>query len=109
MNSPTILIDSSILVGFYSITDDHHAAIKSFFGRCTSQLVTTVGCVTETMWLLRSDWRVQNDFLIDIAENIYQCEPLIASDFTRIAELNTQSQICLEILLICRWLPSLSG
>jgi uncharacterized protein len=52
--------------------------------------VTTVGCVTEVLWLLASDWRVQNEFLHHLANNIYECEPLFPQDFARIAELNTQ-------------------
>jgi predicted nucleic acid-binding protein len=52
--------------------------------------VTTVGCVTEVLWLLASDWRVQNEFLTHLANNIYECESLLPQDFARIAELNAQ-------------------
>lgn len=42
------------------------------------------------MWLLNSDWRTQNEFLLDVAKELYECVPLISPDFSRIAELNTQ-------------------
>jgi hypothetical protein len=42
------------------------------------------------MWLLASDWRVQNESLSHLANRIYECEPLSNLDFARIAELNTQ-------------------
>ena len=42
------------------------------------------------MWLLASDSRVQNDFLLDLAEGVYRCEPLRQVDFLRISELNSQ-------------------
>ena len=42
------------------------------------------------MWLLNADWRTQNEFLLDVAKEIYECVPLLSQDFSRIAELNTQ-------------------
>ncbi len=87
---PTVLVDTSIFVAFYNSADNSHSQVRNFFASCTSQLITSLGCVTETMWLLSSNLLVQNDFLTDLAEGIYTCEPLIASDFTRIAELNAQ-------------------
>ncbi len=42
------------------------------------------------MWLLNADWRTQNEFLLDVAKEIYECVPLLPQDFSRIAELNTQ-------------------
>ncbi len=85
-----VLIDTSIFVAFYNSTDSNHSQVRSFFASCTSQLITSLGCVTETMWLLSSNWLVQNSFLTDLAEGIYRCEPLIPNDFIRIAELNAQ-------------------
>ena len=87
---PIVLIDTSIFVAFYNSADNNHSQVRNFFASCTSQLITSLGCVTETMWLLSSNLLVQNDFLTDLAEGIYTCEPLIADDFTRIAELNAQ-------------------
>ena len=90
MSYPTILIDTGLLVAFYDAADRHHGAAIAFFSTCTSQLITTVGCVTETMWLLASDWRVQNEFLDHLAHGVYVCEPLLPEDFSRMAELNKQ-------------------
>lgn len=88
--SPTILIDTSVLVAFYNANDRYHTQSYQFFDRCTSNLVTTTGCVTETMWLLAPDYRIQNLFLSHLSQQIYQCEPLIPQDFARILELNQQ-------------------
>ncbi|AMW27215.1 type II toxin-antitoxin system VapC family toxin [Arthrospira platensis] len=87
---PVILIDSGILVAYYSSKDRYHQQVRVFFERCTSNLVTTVGCATEVMWLLGSDWRTQNEFLHDMATKLYECIPLLPEDFSRIAELNQQ-------------------
>jgi len=85
-----ILIDSGILIAYYSARDRYHQQAYTFFEQCTSQLVTTLGCVTEVMWLLNADWRTQNEFLSDLAKDLYTVEPLVFSDYTRIAELNAQ-------------------
>ncbi|MDT9181762.1 PIN domain-containing protein [Limnospira sp. PMC 289.06] len=87
---PVILVDSGILVAYYSSKDRYHQQVRVFFERCTSNLVTTVGCATEVMWLLGSDWRTQNEFLHDMATKLYECIPLLPEDFSRIAELNQQ-------------------
>ena len=87
---PTILIDTSVLVAFYNANDRYHNQSREFFNKCNSNLITTIGCVTETMWLLSPDYRVQNLFLNHLSQQIYQCEPLIPQDFTRIVELNQQ-------------------
>jgi uncharacterized protein len=87
---PVILIDTSVLVAFYNANDRYHTQSCKFFDRCTSNLVTTTGCVTETMWLLSPDYRVQNLFLSHLSQQIYECEPLIPQDFARILELNQQ-------------------
>lgn len=87
---PAILIDTGLLVAFYDSADSHHDRVVEFFGKCTSQLITTVGCVTEVMWLLASNWQVQNEFLLHLAKHIYECESLLPQDFARIAELNAR-------------------
>lgn len=90
MAQAAILIDTGLMVAFYDSADRHHDAVVKFFATCTSQLITTVGCVTEVMWLLASDWRVQNEFLAHLSCGVYNCEPLLPEDFLRIAELNAQ-------------------
>jgi predicted nucleic acid-binding protein len=87
---PVILIDTSILVAYYDSTDEYHRQVRGFFANCTSELLTTVGCVTEVMWLLAPNWQLQNNFLSAVANNIYKCEHLSVEDFARVAELNAQ-------------------
>ncbi len=87
---PLTLIDSGILTAYYSATDRYHLQVCRFLESCTSRLITTHSCATEVMWLLSSNWRTQNEFLSDLAKELYECVPLLPQDFTRIAELNAQ-------------------
>jgi predicted nucleic acid-binding protein len=87
---PIILIDSGILVAYYSARDNYHQQVSAFFERCTSRLLTTESCITEVMWLLSPDWQVQNQFLQGVARGVFECTPLLSQDFLRIAELNSQ-------------------
>lgn len=83
-----ILVDAGPLVAYYDQSDSWHQLVREFFHRCTSQFVTTDCCLTEAMWLLRSDHLVQNELLLDLSKGLYISEPLQAADFSRIAELN---------------------
>jgi uncharacterized protein len=85
-----MLIDSGILTAYYSANDNYHLQVCRFLEGCTSRLITTHSCATEAMWLLSSNWRTQNEFLLDLAKELYECVPLLPQDFTRIAELNAQ-------------------
>jgi uncharacterized protein len=84
---PLSLVDSGILIAYYSATDHYHPQVCRFLEGCTSQLITTHSCITEVMWLLSSDLRTQNEFLLDLAKELYTYVPLLPQDFTRIAEL----------------------
>jgi predicted nucleic acid-binding protein len=87
---PLVLIDSGVLVAYYSARDRYHTQACNFFEQCTSRLITTPGCVTEVLWLLNRSWRTQNEFLLDLAKELYECVPLQPIDFSRIAQLNAQ-------------------
>jgi uncharacterized protein len=87
---PVILVDSSLMIAFYNSADRYHVQVLDFFTNCTSELVTTVGCVTEVMYFLAPNSRVQNVFLSHLATEVYKCEHLSVEDFARIAELNSQ-------------------
>jgi hypothetical protein len=87
---PIILMDTGMIVAYYSADDKYHIEVRRFFELCTSQVVTTVACVTEAMHLLADDWRVQNEFLLQVSNGIFNCEHLQNQDFSRIAELNRQ-------------------
>lgn len=90
MTTRLILVDTGMLVAFYDADDPVHGKVCQFFGTCRSQLVTTIGCITEVMWLLTPHWQVQNEFLRHVIQGIYRCESLLQEDFERILELNTQ-------------------
>lgn len=87
---PLILTDSGVLFAYYSAQDRYHPAVRTFFETCTSRLITTPSCITEVMGLLSSNWRTQNEFLLDVAKELYECVPLLPQDFSRIAELNAR-------------------
>lgn len=89
-HNPAILVDTGLLVAFYDSADRYHDAVVQFYASCTARLITTLGCVTEVMWLLSPNWQVQNEFLQHLAKDVYSCEPLLAEDFSRVAELNKQ-------------------
>ena len=50
-----ILVDTGVIVALYDALDDYHDEVLAFLASNSGQLVTTVGCVTETMWLLSRD------------------------------------------------------
>jgi len=86
----SVLIDTGPLIAFYNQSDHYHRQICQFFDQCHAKLVTTMPCVTEVMWLLSADWRVQNEFVTDLASGLYDAVPLLPLDFARITELNRQ-------------------
>lgn len=63
-----VLIDTGIIVALHDSADPYHETVVDFLAGCNAQLITTVGCVTETMWLLARDWRVQNEFLMQLVQ-----------------------------------------
>jgi uncharacterized protein len=85
---PFLIVDSSILIAYYSIKDNYHNQVCKFFEQCNSELITTIGCVTEVMYLLSNNWQTQNEFLSDLAKQLYIISPLLPQDFERIMELN---------------------
>jgi len=91
-NYPQALIDTGIIVAFYDRKDDYHQQALKFFSTCTSQLITTIACVTEVLWLLAPNIQVQNEFLSALAKGAFVCEHLLPSDYQRIQELNTTYQ-----------------
>jgi uncharacterized protein len=90
MKCDRLLIDTGILVAFYDAADPQHQNVFELLGQYRGKLITTLSCVTETMWLLASDDRVQTEFLRHLSREIYHCEPLIPQDFDRIRHLNQQ-------------------
>ncbi|MFM7190716.1 MAG: type II toxin-antitoxin system VapC family toxin [Microcystaceae cyanobacterium] len=89
---PTILIDTGMIVAFYNEDDRYHQRVIDFLNDCTSNLITTIACVTESMWLMSSDIRSQNEFLSALSNGVFICEDLLLSDYERIRELNITYQ-----------------
>lgn len=85
-----VLIDAGPLVAYFDCHDDWHDEATEFIGAFKGQFVTSAPVITEVMWLLRSDYRVQNEFLRLVSGGVIHQEALTAPDFGRIAELNTQ-------------------
>ncbi|MEI6328431.1 MAG: PIN domain-containing protein [Pseudanabaena sp. ELA645] len=85
-------VDTGIIVAFYDRKDKHHQQAIKFFSTCTSQPITTVACVTEVLWLLAPNIKVQNEFLSVLFKQAILCEHLQPSDYQRIQELNTTYQ-----------------
>ena len=83
-----IIVDSSILVAYYNARDNYHQQARTFFEQCTAELLTTLACVTEVMYLLSHNWRTQNEFLSDLAIELYKVVPVLPEDLRRISELN---------------------
>ncbi|BBC22865.1 type II toxin-antitoxin system VapC family toxin [Pseudanabaena sp. ABRG5-3] len=88
MKYPAILIDTSAFVAFYNQADKNHSIMRNFFLECDSKLVTSTSCITETVWMLRFNYRVQNVFLSTFLADIYIHESLTKQDLARIMELN---------------------
>lgn len=82
------LIDAGPLVAYYNESDKWHVSAQKFFESYKGKLVTSVAVATEVMWLLSGDWRVQNEFLNDLQNELYEVESLNSQDFRYIAELN---------------------
>ena len=83
----TILIDSGPISAFYNAADRRHQQTCDFFARCHSRILTTSPVVSEVMWLLATDWRVQNEFLSDLSRGLFECEPMQGKDFATISEI----------------------
>ncbi len=84
------LIDSGPIIAYFDQSDEWHKNATSFIDAFVGQLITTAAVIAEVMWLLRSDYRVQNEFLRRIALGVFRNEPLTEIDFMRIAELNAR-------------------
>jgi predicted nucleic acid-binding protein len=82
------LIDSGPLIAYYNAGDNWHSASRKFFETFKGKLITTEAIVTEVMSMLDDDWRVQNEFLKDLAKELYEVPSLVPSDFKYIAKLN---------------------
>lgn len=81
-------IDAGPLIAYYNVGDRWHSLAQKFFESFKGRLITSEAVVTEVMWLLADDWRVQNEFLEDLQKELFQTIPLTHLDFKVIAALN---------------------
>ncbi len=86
------LIDAGPICAYYNAQDDWHVDARKFFSCFKGQFVTTEPIVTEVLWQLQSDWRVQNEFLNDIVKKLYRIESLLPAEYVRLADLNQKYQ-----------------
>ena len=84
------MIDAGPLVAYYNAGDPWHKKVITAFEQYRGQFITTSPIVAEAMWLLKSNYHVQNELLIDLSKGLYYVEPLQRSDFACIANLNTK-------------------
>jgi len=88
MTLTVAFIDAGPLVAYYNRGDKWHAMAQRFFESFKGRLITSESVVTEVMWLLAEDWRVQNELLEDLQKELYQIIPLTLPDLKAIASLN---------------------
>lgn len=84
------LVDAGPLIAYFDQADDWHQDSSAFIDAFRGQLVTTAPVITEVMWHLRRDHNVQNELLARVAAGVIRHEAMLAGDFLRMAELNTQ-------------------
>ncbi len=82
-----ILIDSGPLIALFDGNDKYHAASVEFIKNNTSELVTTLASVTETLHLLDFNRNAQIDFLGWVNAGAVTLEPVTSDDLQRIKKL----------------------
>jgi predicted nucleic acid-binding protein len=82
-----ILIDSGPLIALFDGNDKYHAASVEFIKNNTSELVTTLASVTETLHLLDFNRNAQIDFLGWVNAGAVTLEPVTSDDLQIIKKL----------------------
>jgi uncharacterized protein len=82
------LIDAGPLIAYYNGGDKWNVTANKFVESYRGQLITSEPIITEVMWNLKTDWRVQNEFLSDLQKELYTVESLVLTDFKYLSELN---------------------
>jgi hypothetical protein len=85
-----VLIDAGPIIAYYNKIDKWHIQARKFIESSREQFITTVACITEALYFLKVDYRVQNELLLDLSIGLYACEQLTLEDFSKIAELNAK-------------------
>jgi predicted nucleic acid-binding protein len=82
-----ILIDSGPLIALFDSSDRYHSKALEFIKQNTSQLITTIASITETLHLLDFNRNAQIDFLEWISRGSVEVHNIENSDFQRLKEL----------------------
>ena len=82
-----ILIDSGPLIALFESSDRYHSKALEFIQQNSSQLITTIASITETLHLLDFNRNAQIDFLEWISRGSVEVHNIENSDFQRLKEL----------------------
>ncbi|MCF7970982.1 MAG: PIN domain-containing protein [Methylococcaceae bacterium] len=82
-----ILVDSGPLIALFDQSDKYHLKSIEFIKNNTSELLTTLASITETLHLLDFNRHAQFDFLTWINKGAIKIEPIETADLIRIKEL----------------------
>ena len=82
-----ILIDSGPLIALFDSSDRYHSKALEFIQQNSSQLITTIASITETLHLLDFNRNAQIDFLEWISRGSVEVHNIENSDFQRLKEL----------------------
>ena len=82
-----ILIDSGPLIALFDSSDRYHSKALEFIKQNTSQLITTIASITETLHLLDFNRNAQIDFLEWISRGSVEVHNIENADFERLKEL----------------------
>jgi len=82
-----ILIDSGPLIALFDASDRYHETALEFIRENSSQLITTIASITETLHLLDFNRNAQIDFLEWISRGAVEIHPIENADFQRLREL----------------------
>ena len=82
-----ILIDSGPLIALFDASDKYHTKSMDFIKYNTSELITTIASITETLHLLDFNQNAQIDFLEWISKGAVTIENIEKGDLGRIKYL----------------------
>jgi uncharacterized protein len=86
-----VLLDTGPIVGLFNEQDQWHSRCIEFFGESRFCYVTTAAVITEALYLIQRDNRLQRALIAaaslvnDVANNLYEVYNLESDDFSLIA------------------------
>ena len=82
-----ILMDSGPMIALFDSSDQYHSTAKDFVESSTSELLTSLASVTETMYMLDFNKNAQLDFLEWLLRGAVQIVDIGIDDLDRIKVL----------------------